>query len=283
MPFETVDEAVVQQRHVKVCARCRGRMEEKVKHRGAWTTAGSVGGSLGTSLGGSMLMGSVLGPVGAIGGAIGGSIIGSRLGANASSGACDAIEATADDVCDRCKEASRQRASTQTNWGGGRLGSSEEPTAFSGQSSAAPPGGASQRPQQGEESGITDRIGDVASATGETLSKAASATGETLSKAASATGETLSQGWSRLSTSISSSFGARASAEPQASKGTSVPFAGSGRVLGSGAPEGSARPISRLVGGSVPQAPVPPVRRSQMEEDEALARQLQEQFLQEER
>mmetsp|Transcript_65633 Transcript_65633/g.158716 ORF Transcript_65633/g.158716 Transcript_65633/m.158716 type:complete len:283 (-) Transcript_65633:217-1065(-) len=280
MPFETVDETVVRQRQVKVCARCRGRMDEKVKHRGVWTTAGSIGGSVGTSMGGSMLLGSVLGPVGALGGAIGGAIVGSRAGAAASSGACDAIEATADDVCERCKAESTQRASACTDWGGGRLGSSDDPAAASGQASAQAPGGLHQ---QGEPT-IADHIGQAASATGQTLGKAASATGETLSKAASATGETLSKGWSQLSKSVSSTFGGSTSAETQAASGgksTSVPFAGSGHVLGSGGVEGSTRPISRLVGGSASQAPAQSARRSQMEEDEALARRLQEQFLRE--
>merc|ERR1740122_223000 len=75
-------------------------------------------------MGGSMLLGTVLGPVGAIGGAIGGAIVGSRAGAAASSSACDAIEATSDDVCERCKEESSQRSRAHTNWGGAQAASS---------------------------------------------------------------------------------------------------------------------------------------------------------------
>jgi len=268
MPFERVNEHVVRERRVKVCARCRRPMDEAVQHRGAWNTAGSVGGSLGTSIGGSMLVGSLLGPVGAIGGALAGAVVGSRAGAAASDAACDAVEACADDVCERCKEESARRPAQKSDWGGGRLGSVDEVAApSSGSYAGAPPA------QQGEPS-AAGKVGE-----------AAAAAGETLGRAASATGETLSRGWSSLSRSVSATFGgSEEPAAPRAGRTTdAVPFSGSGHVLGSGAPV-EPRPVSRLVGGPQappPGAPAPAAARSQVDQDEALARQLQQQFDQE--
>merc|ERR1719277_2353261 len=182
-----------------------------------------------------MLMGSVLGPVGAIGGAIAGAVVGGRAGAAASDAACDAVEASADDVCDRCQEQSAKRPG-HGNWGGGRLGSVDEPSASSGISS-------SSTAYAPAEPSIGDRVGE-----------AASATGKTLGRAASATGETLSRGWSSLSNSLSQTFGNSEEPTPKAAGRSSdaIPFSGSGHVLGSRETDKPARPISRLVGGPAP-------------------------------
>lgn len=262
MPYDTVDDHVVVQRRVRVCARCRRQMPDVVQNRGAYNTVGSVGGSLGSSMGGSMLLGSVLGPVGAIGGAIGGAIVGSRAGAAASDGICNAVEATADDVCEQCK--ATPYSGGQQNWGGGRLGAPADKAA-----AAEPAVAASSGPTVGE------RIGDVANATG----------------------ESISSGWSWMRSSVSSAFGAGEAAPPpetgagSSSGKTSVfaAFSGTGHTLGSQVSEPSASRSnpSRLLGsvGGAPAstAAASTARRTQEEEDEALARQLQEQFLLEDR
>jgi len=259
MPFETVDEQVIRQRRVKVCERCGRQMPDTVQNRGTYNTVGSVAGSLGTSMGGSMLAGAVLGPVGAIGGAIGGAIVGSQVGAAATNTACDAVDATKGSLCEDCKAQSTHRAGSQ-NWGSGRLGDPAGTSTTSGY-----PSGAQQ-----------ESLGDRASA------------------AASVAGQRVSEGWSRLSTTVSSAFKGGAE-EESASKGgsgtgksTFKPFAGGGQVLGSGSSEPTRRQAnpSRLVGGTAQpaSAAVPPPAApgsSQIDEDEALARQLQEQFLME--
>lgn len=260
MPFETVNEQVIRQRRVNVCERCRQQIPDSVQNRGTYNTVGSVAGSLGTSMGGSMALGALMGPVGAIGGAIGGAIVGGQAGAAASNTACDAVEASKGSLCENCKAQSTHRAGSQ-NWGGGRLG---DPAGTSSTSSY--PSGTQQ-----------ESLGDRASA------------------AASAAGQRVSEGWSKLSTKVSSTFkgGEEESASKSgsgASKSTFVPFAGGGQVLGS--QQTSSEPTrrqtnpSRLVGGgaqpAAAAAPAPAAQgSSQIDEDEALARQLQEQFLME--
>jgi len=137
MPYETVSETVVRQRQVRVCTRCRARLPEAVGNRGAVQTGGSLAGSLGGSMGGSMLLGSVLGPVGSVVGAIGGALAGSRVGAEATDAACNVVESTSSELCDRCKQSG--------NTGGNRLGGS-----------ASSPAAAS------DERGIGEQIGDTA-------------------------------------------------------------------------------------------------------------------------
>lgn len=280
MPFETVNEPAIRQRRIKVCKRCRRQIEEKVQHRGAYSTAGSIGGSLGTSMAGSMVLGRVLGPVGAIGGAIGGAIVGSRAGAAASDTICDAVETTGGDLCDACQAAPAPKAQ---NWGGGRLGAPDEPPG-GGAAAGSPPAGVEE--EQGP------------------------SIGNRVSGAAAAAGEGLSSGWNWVRSSVSGVVGgnkAEEEAKPQPSAGGAgnfQAFAGTGRTLGSSAPtpaDPAARRAtpSRLVAGgygaaaapAAPAAAVPPAAaapaaapvagRSQMAEDEELARQLQEQFLRE--
>eukprot|EP00419_Tripos_fusus_P004185 CAMPEP_0172679582 /NCGR_PEP_ID=MMETSP1074-20121228/16161_1 /TAXON_ID=2916 /ORGANISM="Ceratium fusus, Strain PA161109" /LENGTH=218 /DNA_ID=CAMNT_0013497771 /DNA_START=255 /DNA_END=911 /DNA_ORIENTATION=- len=210
-------------------------------------------------MGGSMALGSVLGPVGAITGAIGGAIVGSQVGAAASDTACDAVEASKGSLCEDCKVQSTNRAGSQ-NWGGGRLGDDPGTSSTSGYSSGT---------QQ-------ESLGDRASA------------------AATAAGQRVGEGWSRLSKKVSSTFkgGEEEKSANQsgsgAGKNTFVPFAGGGQVLGSGSTEMTRRPSnpSRLVGGgaqpATAAAPVPAAQgSSQIDADEALARQLQEQFFME--
>lgn len=123
MPYETVQEKVVQTKRVRVCARCRSRMPDDGK-RNTMNTVGGVGGSLGASLGGSILLGSVLGPIGAIGGAIAGSIAGSRAGRTVSNKLADAVEnnsAKGDDLCQSCRSCDSDSNQGSTLGGGHRL------------------------------------------------------------------------------------------------------------------------------------------------------------------
>jgi len=299
MPFETVNEQVYRQRKVKICRRCRRQISETVQNRGTYNTVGSVAGSLGTSMGGSMLMGAVLGPVGAIGGAIGGAIVGSRAGAAATDKACDLAEAAGDDICQACKDDASVRPTGQQNWGGGRLGSTDQPSGRGSFASSVAPATAQSG---GEEQGMGARVSEVASVAGEKVSGAAVAAGEG-----------ISNGWNWLRTSVSGAVGGSKPADDDAkpSGGKSggydssfQAFGGSGRTLGSAAPavEPGARRgnPSRLLGGggaggapsAAPAAaaaapaqascsPAAPTGRSQEDEDEAFARSLQEQFLRE--
>jgi len=257
MPFETVNEQVYRQQKVKVCERCRHQISEGVQNRGTYNAVGSVAGSLGTSMGGSMLGGAVLGPVGAIGGAIGGAILGSKAGAAASDTACDAIENVKGHLCEECKAGGSHRPSGQMNWGGGRLGDASTGSASGLQSSL---------PQQEQTAG------------------------ERISAAASTAGQRIGEGWSRLSQSVSSALGGGGGSEGTQAGGASsgrakagfVPFAGSGYKLSSEAqPTKPSNPSRLLDGPAAVGAPQAAAQASQIEEDEALARRLQEEFLRE--
>jgi len=114
-------------------------------------TTGSLAGSLGGSVIGSRVGVTFMGPFGAIAGALGGAVAGSVAGSKASERICNAVEATFDDVCERCKSASQQ--------GGHRLGG-PTPTKTT-----------------------RERLNEVASSAGETLNTAASTIGGYLSKA----------------------------------------------------------------------------------------------------
>jgi len=277
MPFETVDEQYVRERKVLVCERCRRQMAGVVQNRGAYQTGGSITGSLGGSMGGSMLAGAVLGPVGAIAGMIGGAVAGSRAGAAASEGICDAVDSSATHLCEACKAAPPPRPAGTQNWGGGRLGSDSEPSAV-----PAPQAAASQP-------SVGDKISETASAAGETLSSAASVVGENLSGMGS---------WLRKS--VSSVTGGSSSEKPESASGAGKKeqafkaFEGSGRTLGStdgppprsAAAEAAMRRASQAgtSGGYSQGAPgTQATPASHVADDEALARQLQEQFLMEDR
>jgi hypothetical protein len=217
---------------------------------------------------GSMLLGEVLGPVGAIGGAIGGALAGSRAGAKASDGVCSAVESTSDSLCAECKSAANSRPAGQTNWGGGRLGDSSGDTDQSQPPANTP---------QGERT-VGDRVGEAASCAGQRLSEAGAAVGDGLSGAAS---------WVKRSfSSVTGSVPAE-DAPKAKSSGAFVPFGGGGHVLGStalnlsqGSQQSAAPPPRPAAAPSAagtcdaasPQGP------SQLDKDEALARQLQEQF-----
>ncbi|CAE7704974.1 unnamed protein product [Symbiodinium pilosum] len=274
MPFETVNEQYVRQRKVLVCERCRRPMDTSVQNRDAYQTGGSIAGSLGGSVGGSMLAGAVLGPVGALAGAIGGAIAGSRAGAAASEGICDAVDSTGSQICNACKEAANVRQMGHQNWGGGRLGSSEEPTP------------APQAPSSASAPGVGERLGEAASGAGAKIGEAASAVGESLSGVGS---------WMRKS--VSSMTGSEEPAKPAASKGEAFrSFEGSGRTLGSEAADPEQRRAARAAAaeaamrraGQVPSggyaqtpaasAAAPAAAASTQEDDEALARRLQEEF-----
>mmetsp|Transcript_13761 Transcript_13761/g.37668 ORF Transcript_13761/g.37668 Transcript_13761/m.37668 type:complete len:260 (-) Transcript_13761:114-893(-) len=256
MPFETVNEQVVRERRVRVCARCRRQLPEVVQHRGAYQTGGSIAGSLGGSVGGSMLAGAVLGPVGAIAGAIGGAVAGSRAGAAASGGICDAAEYAADDLCPDCKS-TPSRPTGQKQWGGGRLGD--------GSSGSQPaPAPAAVEPTASER-----------------MSGAWSSVGDRFNQSTEGARQWWTGGASQSESKTSSSKGGKS--------GGFETFSGSGHTLGHS--ESQVRPQSRLV--AVEQRAVAPPRPqqqafaspplSQEEQDAALARQLQEQFYNEDR
>lgn len=117
MPYETVNEKVVQPRRIRVCARCRCEISDDVANKQRMQQVGSIGGSLGASLGGSILLGSVLGPVGMIGGAIAGSIAGSRAGAQAGGKVGEIVENQKGDLCETCRAASNNNQDTNTDRG----------------------------------------------------------------------------------------------------------------------------------------------------------------------
>jgi len=237
-----------------------------------------------------MLMGAALGPVGAIGGAIGGAIVGSRAGAAASQGVCDVVESTADDMCESCKAASSKPAHAR-DWGGGRLGTTGE---------------ASEPVESG--SGPTATAGTQEPSTGERFSEAANVAGERIGEAASVASEKVSEGWSWVRKSVTSAFGSGETSEAASSSkqageaklanNSFATFSGSGHVLGArsetdaSAERPRANPSRLLAAADTAAAPRPkprpapaatapppdpsPSTVSQLEADEALARQLQE-------
>ena len=150
MPYETVQEKVIQTRRIRVCGRCRNPIPE---HQGAANrqqtiqAVSTTSASLATSLGGSILVGSLLGPVGAIGGAIVGSIAGARAGHEVGQKVSEAVvESNQDSLCESC----RKIVDSYENRGGGghRLGSAGDD----------------------ESSSTGERIGEVASAAGRNIS-----------------------------------------------------------------------------------------------------------------
>lgn len=211
-----------------------------------------------------MLLGSVLGPVGAIGGAIGGAIVGSRAGVAASNGVCDVVESTAGQVCTQCKADAERRSRFENNWGGGRLGGAgDEPQ------SQVQPGALRQQDQQQT---LVDHV----------------------SNAASAASERVNEGWAWVRHSASSAVRGRdadsSSASDNASRGREdnfAPFSGSGRMLstdGVDEPIECRNPSHHVAGGKGGPArlPTPSVQCSQVQTDDAFARQLQEKFFIEE-
>ncbi|CAB9507455.1 expressed unknown protein [Seminavis robusta] len=180
MPYETVQEKVVQERRVRVCARCRNPIADNA-NRGTANVVGSLSGSLGASLGGSMLLGSVLGPVGAIGGAIAGSFAGARAGRDASNKVVDVVESQQDSLCPACrkvtdsynKKDNQQGGQTLGNGqplgGGQRLGGgapARNSFSNSQQQSSGQTLGGGQRLGSGEPVRPGDRIGEAANAAG---------------------------------------------------------------------------------------------------------------------
>merc|ERR1719282_58518 len=233
-------------------------------------------------MGGSMLGGAVLGPVGAIAGAIGGAVVGSRAGAAATDGVCDAIDSTGSHICEDCKAAAASRPAGYQNWGGGRLGTGSEPPTAPTAPTAAPQGTVASQPS------IGDKISETASVAGERLSDAASVVGENLSSMGS---------W--LKKSVSSVAGSENPDSAGSGGGSKAKnsqkwraFEGTGHVLGSTeeqpsrsmAAEAAMRRSSQAAGygGYAQQAQnAQPSPSQQITDDEALARQLQEQFLRE--
>lgn len=243
----------------RACERCGRAIDDSIKHRGAWNTAGSVGGSLGGSYAGSAVLGSAFGFAGSIAGAVGGAIAGSKAGAEASHASCNAIDkAQSGKLCEACIEAQKTKAANYQNWGGGRLGGDGNSSAASASSPSA------------AESTMGTRFSGAASKAGENISRGASVAGEHISGAAS---------WVRQS--VTGKKEAASGNTGAGGTGAFVPFGGSGQTLGS-AP---ARPVVRpqLGGGyraaQAPSAPPPPTGQTQMEQDEAMARRLQEEFL----
>ena len=160
-------------------------------------------------------------------------------------------------ICDSCKagaiskgvawgqEAAASRPTGYQNWGGGRLGA--------GEPSAPEP--APSAPS------FTERLGETTSAAGKSIGEAASSVGEGLSSMGS---------WMRKS--VSSMTGAEKEEEPPVAGFKA--FEGAGRPLGEvdrGAARAAAAEAALRRQGVVPKA------STQLKDDEALARQLQEQ------
>jgi phage tail tape-measure protein len=103
MPFETRTEKVIQERRIRVCARCRREIGD-ADNRGKFQMAGSMGGSLAGSMGASRALGAVLGPIGMIGGAIAGSLAGSKAGVKAGDKACELSDQNIDQYCSNCRK-----------------------------------------------------------------------------------------------------------------------------------------------------------------------------------
>eukprot|EP00930_Biecheleria_cincta_P015860 TRINITY_DN13083_c0_g1_i2.p1 TRINITY_DN13083_c0_g1~~TRINITY_DN13083_c0_g1_i2.p1 ORF type:complete len:278 (+),score=55.03 TRINITY_DN13083_c0_g1_i2:45-836(+) len=258
MPFDNVDEQYVRQRKVLVCERCRRQMPNSVQNRDAYQTGGSIGGSLAGSMGGSAIAGAVLGPVGAVAGMIGGAIVGSKAGSAATEGICDAVDATAGKLCPDCKEAGIKQPVGHQNWGGGRLGSSDQEARV-------------QQSKAGEEQSMGARLSEAASRTGEHLSGVGS--------------------WLRNSvSSIAGGSGSQDSAQSLVKQGESFKvFSGSGHTLGSSVSSGRSAAaeaaLRRQSAGGYAQANAPGTSELSLPQgtqpqlsDEELARQLQAQF-----
>lgn len=274
MPFETVHETYVRQKRVKVCARCHRQLPETVKHRGAYNAGGSIAGSFGGSIVGSRVVGGLLGPVGALAGAIGGAMAGSRAGATASNSICDAVEATGGEVCPECRAAGTARAAGSTNWGGGRLGDGSE-------GGASQPSSAASRLRQRFTGGNADETAPSAALQPSGGFVAFAGAGHALG---SAPAEPAQEG-----AAASKPRGGGAGCHVARGGGSAAAAAAARRHAGAQAGGGSA---AGGIGGmqqSQQQQPAPAATepdaeraRRQMEEDEALARQLQEQFMLEE-
>ena len=119
MPYETVQEKVIQTKRIRVCGRCRNPIPDQGANRQTIQAVSTTSASLATSLGGSILVGSLLGPVGAIGGAIVGSIAGARAGHEVGQKVSEAVESKEDSLCPSCRQIVDSYES-----GGHRLGSS---------------------------------------------------------------------------------------------------------------------------------------------------------------
>lgn len=255
----------------RACERCGRAIDDTVKHRGAWNTAGSVGGSLGGSYAASAAM-APLGIAGSLVGAVGGAIVGSKAGSEASKASCNAVDKVqAGKLCEACTTAETTRSAGYKNWGGGRLGGPDQGETYSS-APAAPP-----QPSVGQ------RLSGAASNAGQSLGGAASTAGGHISGAAS---------WVKQKT-----VGGAPSADAAPSgNSTFVPFSGGGQTLGSApaAAPTAQRPWQQQPMASAPiahlplqpqqpmvSAPMAPATAglSQMEQDEAMARRLQEEFL----
>mmetsp|Transcript_20498 Transcript_20498/g.36842 ORF Transcript_20498/g.36842 Transcript_20498/m.36842 type:complete len:302 (-) Transcript_20498:84-989(-) len=298
MPFETVQEQYVRDKKILVCEQCRRQMSGVVENRNAYRTGGSIAGSLGGSVVAGGLAGAVLGPVGSIAGAIGGAVAGSRGGAMASDGVCDVIDSNAKHLCEACK-ASPAKPTGQRDWGGGRLGTTDEdPQSVA---AAAPP----QASSEASEPTVGDRISEATSQAGQNISEAAASAGEQLSGFGSwikskVTGESdpseekqkfkAFEGGGRALSSSSSSAGYGGQALAGAAAGP-VPSSDEAAQRRRAAAEAAMRRASGAgyAASPSPQAPAPSPqvsnagginksKEAQMAEDEALARKLQEEL-----
>lgn len=224
----------------RVCDRCRQSIDDTVKHREGWNTAGSIGGSLGGSMIGSSV-GSAFGIVGSLAGAVGGALAGSRAGAEGSKATCNVVDKVqAGTICEACKTAEKTRRANYTNYGGGRLGDGTN-SSSDGYAASAPP--------QPAGPGVGEQMSAAASTAGSNIQRGASTVGSSISGAAS---------WVKQSVTGGGSDKKEAPAGAASGNGSFVPFGGSGQALGG--------------------APAAPPRRSQMEDDEAMARRMQEEF-----
>jgi len=206
----------------------------------------------------SSVLGGAFGIVGSLAGAVGGAVLGSKAGSAATTATCDTIDSVqAGTVCEDCQAAEKTRAARSRDFGGGRLGD--------GTSTGAP----TTAKQSVAEPSLGDRVSGAASSAGEGLSSAASTAGTHIGSAASTAGTHISGAASWVRQSVSSAVGggddktADGGSAATGKNGTFKAFAGTGQTLGGAAPR------------------VPAASPSQVQDDEAMARRLQEEFLRE--
>lgn len=176
---------------------------------------------------------------------------------------CDACKAGAHGTALGPQEAAASRPTGYQNWGGGRLGAGEpsDPVAVAAPSAPS----------------FTERVGETTSAAGKSISEAASSVGESLS----GMGSWMRPGGKALVTpgrkSVSSITGGEEKEAKEAKGGQAFKaFEGSGRPLGE-ADRSAAR--SAAAEAALRRQGVVPRADTQLKDDEALARRLQEQPL----
>lgn len=213
-------------------------MVDTIKHRDTYNQVGSVGGSLGGSMAASAVLGNAFGFAGSLVGAVGGAILGSRAGVSATNTTCDVVDSV--QAGNLCGEC--QAAAQIRPVGYKNWGGGR----LGGDGEAVSP---AAHPAVADVS-LGGRLSEAASTAGSHVGSAASAAGSHISGAASWVKQSIVGGGEHAKDSTASGNVSAAASS------TFIPFSGNGHALGGAAPS----------------------TQTQMEEDEALARRLQEEF-----